>query len=912
MACAGIDFGNKTSVVAIARRGGIDVCANEVSNRATPSIVSFQGDERHIGESAASMAAQNHLNTVASIQRLIGVPHGSPFEAIESCRVTCNLISHATTKSTAASVSYTGLESDDDSNTTIFSFEQLCAMLLSKLMDIACLENKAPVRDVVVSVPVYYTHSQRQAMMNAAAIANINVLRVMNEHSAIALSYGIFRTKELPDTIPIKVAFVDIGESSTTVMIASFTNTKCDVLSVCTDPHLGGRDLDDIIVNKFAKHFKTTYGIDVLSKPKPAARLRKEAEKIKKVLSANPESPLNIECLMNDVDVKGHITRDELEEIAQPVLERIKSTCRKVIDDAKLKDDEKLTAVELVGGSTRVPAFKNCVGEVFSEIGTVLRTTLNADECIARGCALMSAMLSPTFKVRDYVMTDIATHTLLADKVFGDGSPTETLKLVPKGNPVPCVKVMKFKSPGALTINVKYEDSSSLPATIGGDGQGSVCCGYLVDAPIDNEAKVHAKIRVTGSGILEMVSAQLVKEVEVEEEVVVKLAESTPVATGKSDAKTNGNGTPKDVPAGDVKEGGDGENVNENGVKEDIKMDTEDDKKNEEEKKEEEKKEEAPAPVVTEKRMVKKKKFTDLTITPLEVGGCGMTSELVMSSTEKEAKMKAHDNYIKERSEAMNSLEAYVYDLRSRIDEYGGDLKEFGSTEMRDKLRKELDEIEEWIYSEEAEKASKSIFVEKRKVLMKKAYGLLMRKKEFDERPVRMRVLEGAMDKYKEVVVGGSEEYAHLKDEDKEKVLKCVESAAVWLKKERSQQDVAAKDVDPSLTCEMLSAKLKEVEGVCEAVKNTPKPAPPAPAAKEEEEKVEDSADKMDTTEDGTATAGKGKGKEEEVAGEAGAGAEAEAGTEAGVEESGKGELAGDGIANGQGEGKEKEDEMKE
>lgn len=537
MACAGIDFGAKTAVVAIARRGGIDICCNEVSNRATPTVVSFQINERHIGESAASIAAQNAKNTVAHLQRLLGVPCNTDFARKEAKRLTCKVQPEPTTGTSAAKVAYTGLESTTPGE-HVFSFEALVAMLLTNLMATASNEYKAPVKDLVISVPPYYTEGQRRALLNAATIADVNVLRVVNEHAATALSYGIFRTKELPEKDPIKVAFVDIGEASTTVSITSFTNVRCDVISVATDPHLGGRDLDDLLVDKFAREFQSKYSIDVLSKPKPAARLRKECEKMKKVLSTNSQAPINIECIMNDIDVRSSIKREEFEELSTPLVEKVRQVCERAIKQAKLKDGEKLFAVEIVGGSTRVPAFKTAIADVFAPYSAKISTTLNADECISRGCALMSAMLSPAFRVRDYVVNDINTQALDAEKIFTDGSPPENLTIVPEGNAVPCLKALTFRAPGPLTVNIRYKDPSSLPF----GAEAPNVCGYLIDAPNDAEAKVRAKIRVTANGTVEMPGAQLMKEVEVEEEVVVKPPKP---------AQQAANG-PKDVPMPDA------------------------------------------------------------------------------------------------------------------------------------------------------------------------------------------------------------------------------------------------------------------------------------------------------------------------------------------------------------------------
>lgn len=803
MACAGVDFGNKTSVVAIARRGGIDICCNEVSNRATPTMVSFQGAERHMGEAAASIAAQNHRNTVASIQRLIGIARNNPFAEQEMKRLTFQLVGEPSTNACAARVLYTGVESTIPED-HVFSMQAVCAMLLTNLMATASNEYKAPVRDLVISVPIYYSEAQRRALLDAAVIANINVLRVVNEHTAIALSYGIFRTMELPESTPIKVAFVDVGEASTTVSISAFTNTRCDVLSVACDPSLGGRDLDDIIFNKFAAEFKEKYSIDVMSKPKPAARLRKDCEKVKKVLSTNAEAPLNIECLMNDIDVKGHMKREDLETIAAPLLDRIRAVCERAIADAKLKEGEKLAAVEIVGGSTRVPAFKTVIANSFAAVGAPIRTTLNADECISRGCALMSAMLSPAFRVRDYIVNDINSHSLDAEKVFTDGTQSELVTLVPKGNAIPCLKAMTFKSPGPLSIIIRYSDPKTLPIK----QDASHICEYLINAPPDPKAKVRAKVRVTASGIVEMASAQLLQEVEVEEEVVVK--------EGKDVKAQAANGPVPDVAMTDAPVP--------NASTPDVSMpDVKPAEQPENNEKPAEKVPPVPAPPVTEKRIVKKMKSSDLTITPLPGNGCGLTHELVSAATEKEAKMRANDLYIKERSEAMNSLEAYIYDIRSRIGDYG-DLKDYGSSVLKDSLKRNLDDGEEWIYSEEAEAASKSLFVERKNKLQKMAHPILFRKKEFDERPVRVRVLEGSIDAYKQVVMSNEEKYSHISEEDKKKLMKCVEDASIWLRDILAKQQPLSKDVDPVLTCEALNSKLSEVDKVCRPIQNTPKP----------------------------------------------------------------------------------------
>jgi hypothetical protein len=231
---------------------------------------------------------------------------------------------------------------------------------------------------------------------------------------------------------------------------------------------------------------------------------------------------------------------------------------------------------------------------------------------------------------------------------------------------------------------------------------------------------------------------------------------------------------------------------------------------------------EAPVPA---KRLVKKTQESDLPV--IAVGGVGVALSLVEinAAVEVEAQMKASDIYIKERSEALNGLESYVYDLRSRIDEHG-DLKDFGPENVRGPLKAELDEAEEWIYSEEGDKASKSAFVARKDILVAKAAPMLTRKREHDERPVAVSALESTLEGYKQIAVPTADEYAHIEQTEKNKVLKCVEQCSLWLKAELAKQEKLGLDVDPVLTCSSIKAKRAEVDRVCRPIQKTPKPAP--------------------------------------------------------------------------------------
>lgn len=835
MACAGIDFGSRRSVVAIARRGGVDICCNEVSNRSTPSLVSFAQEERHIGEAAANFQAQNPRNTVAGIQRLLGAAFDSEFTRGEVARLTAQVVA-TSAGGVATSVSYGAPNDDGDVSQITLPFESLAGMLFASLLKIASAEYKAPVKDCVITVPGYYTEAQRRAVIAAASIGNVNVLRVANEHAAVALSYGIFRTADLPATDPVKVAFVDVGDAGTTVCIAAFTNTSADIKSVAFEPSLGGRDFDAAVANVFNGQFKVNYGIDAMSKPRPKLRLLKEAEKVKRVLSANAQATLNIECLMDDKDVSSKMNRDEFEELAKPLIARLDAVCAKAVDGAGLVEGETLLSVEIVGASTRIPAVKAAIASAFAPYKAPLKTTLNMDECVARGAAMMAAMLSPSFKVRDYAINDTTSFAIDAEKTYDSGEASESMTLVERGNKIPCTKAMTFKAPGPLTVNISYHDPSELTQ---GEAAAKIC-SYKIDAPADADAKVRAKVKVNSDGIVEISSVVLSKEVEVLEDV-------PPPPVAKPIPSENGNGKADPPPASEgggaapASQGADAATASEGFDTAATPMDTDtpvggaSDPPELDASAASAKSEVQAAPIVPEKRRVKKMETIDLAVTAAPIAGTGLTPTEVNEAIEREAQMKATDLYLKERSDALNGLEGYIYDLRSRIDEYG-DLKDFAPEDVRGPLKKETEELEEWIYSEEGDKASKSAFVERKTRLTTKVAPILKRKRESEERPAAEIALNATLDKYKKLAVPTAEEYSHIDQSEKDKALSCVESAALWFKGEVDKQHALPLHVDPSLTCAAINAKRAEVDTVCGPIERTPKPAPP----KVEEPKVED------------------------------------------------------------------------
>uniref|UniRef100_A0A672RU51 Heat shock 70 kDa protein 4-like n=1 Tax=Sinocyclocheilus grahami TaxID=75366 RepID=A0A672RU51_SINGR len=323
MSVVGFDVGFLSCYVAVARAGGIETVANEYSDRSTPACVSFGPRNRSIGAAAKSQVVTNCKNTVQGFKRFHGRAFSDPFVQNLKSSLVYDL-SQMPSGMTGIKVMY--LEEEK-----VFSIEQITAMLLSKLKETAESALKKPVADCVISVPCFYTDAERRSVIDAAQIAGLNCLRLMNETTAVALAYGIYKQDlPAPEEKPRTVVFVDIGHSGYQVSVCAFNKGKLKILATAFDPEMGGKDFDERLVRHFCEEFAVKYKLDVKSKPRALVRLYQECEKLKKLMSANSSDlPLNIECFMNDIDVSGKLNRyvrcaDELKLHPSPLLQIIR------------------------------------------------------------------------------------------------------------------------------------------------------------------------------------------------------------------------------------------------------------------------------------------------------------------------------------------------------------------------------------------------------------------------------------------------------------------------------------------------------------------------------------------------------------------------------------------------------------
>ena len=389
MSVVGIDFGYDTCYISVARAGGIESIANDYSMRDSPSMVGFSDRQRIMAVGAKSQMMTNLKRTFFGFKALLGRTFDDPLVQGERGRLPFP-ITKAPDGGILVHVNYLGADQ-------AFTPQQLTAMLFTKLKDTADQALGTKVKDVVISVPVYYTDAERRALMDAAAIAGLNVLKLMNDTTATALAYGIYKQDlPAPEEKPRNVVFVDCGHRGIQVSAASFNKGKLIMNAATFDRNCGGQTFNEALAKYFAEEFRTKYKIDVFANKKALIKLTAEVEKIKKQMSANTNKlPLNIECFMEDKDVSGSVDRATFEELVAPQLNRIEEVLKECLSASKWKPDD-IYAIEIVGGSTRVPAIKTLIEKIFHKTPN---TTLNADEAVSRGCALQCAILSPTFKV---------------------------------------------------------------------------------------------------------------------------------------------------------------------------------------------------------------------------------------------------------------------------------------------------------------------------------------------------------------------------------------------------------------------------------------------------------------------------------------------------------------------------------
>mmetsp|Transcript_27353 Transcript_27353/g.49228 ORF Transcript_27353/g.49228 Transcript_27353/m.49228 type:complete len:785 (+) Transcript_27353:2734-5088(+) len=591
----GFDIGCHNSVIATVKQKSIDVVLNELTNRATPNVVGFGQKQRFIGEAGYSKLSSNFRNSVIAPSRFLGLTSEYLRNSDEPHKWLSNKLGFLNDDTPVFEVNHNG-------QVCAFQAQSLAAINLAHLKETITRQGLR-VTDVVISIPAYYTDSERRAVLDAAAIADVPCVGLMNDTTAAALSYGVYRGREITDENRKLVAFVDMGHSKISVAIAEFSTSKLQMLGKAFDRNLGARDFDWNFAKHIAANFENKHGVDPLGNPKSKLKLLSAIERLRKVLSGGPDAALNVEYLVEDIDLELTVRRDDFLAINEDLLARIKDVCLQAIQNA---GGVQVSSVEILGGASRIPIVQTIIAEAFGVESC--SKTLNAEEEISKGCALQAAMLSPFFNVKPYSIVDITPYRIVAvSKPIAeiDIEPEQDLIFTAK-NVFPVSKIVSFTKKGPFTVDLVYDHEFP----VGVPRKFATFSILAQESSEDFRAKLHFKMN--NSGIISLESAN---KIEVYYEEVKAKAE---------EAKT------EEQKAADAS--GDAE----------TKMDIE-------EPKPEYKKKTRKAPIVTESMF--------LQLTPKQ-------REDMKSA---EAAMRKSDLYAKETLERKNELESYVYETRDKL-----------------------------------------------------------------------------------------------------------------------------------------------------------------------------------------------------------------------------------------------------
>ena len=431
----GIDLGTTNSCVSVFEGNEPVVIANSEGKRTTPSIVAFvDGGERKIGDPAKRQAITNPQRTVFSIKRFMG----ENWDQVQK---------------EVARVPYKVVRGDNnmprvDIDGRMYTAQEISAMILQKMKKTAEDYLGQEVTEAVITVPAYFSDSQRQATKEAGQIAGLDVKRIVNEPTAAALAYGVDKANK-----DMKIAVFDLGGGTFDISILEFGGGVFEVLATNGDTHLGGDDFDQVIINWLVEEFKKDEGADLTADPMALQRLKEAAEKAKIELSSSTSTEINLPYIMPVAGIPRHLvktlTRAKFEQLANGLIQACLEPCRKAMSDAGLSNSD-IDEVILVGGSSRIPAVQKLVEDFF---GKVPSKGVNPDEVVAVGASIQGAILNKEGGVGDIVLLDVTPLTMGIETLGG-----VMTKLIDANTTIPCKKSEVFSTAAdnqtAVTIHV--------------------------------------------------------------------------------------------------------------------------------------------------------------------------------------------------------------------------------------------------------------------------------------------------------------------------------------------------------------------------------------------------------------------------------------------------------------------------
>ncbi|GJQ78832.1 hypothetical protein Trydic_g2674 [Trypoxylus dichotomus] len=850
-----VDFGSEWMKIGIVSPGvPMEIALNKESKRKTPTIVSYRDNVRTFGEDAQTVGTRFPKNSYQYLLDLLGKG-----------------INHPVVKLFQQRFPYYELVEDSERGTVLFkhddemlySPEELIAQLLVKAKEFAEQSAHQKIKECVITVPGYFNQVERKAVLQAAKLADLKVLQLINNHMAVALNYGIFRTKDFNETAQY-IMFYDMGASSTTATIVSLqtiktkergyveTHPQISVIGVGYDRTLGGLEIQirlrDYLGKKFNEQKKTKN--DVFKNPRAMAKLFKEAGRVKNILSANADHFAQIEGLLDEQDFRLQVTREQLEDLCNDVFERVKNPVEQALTTAGLTMDV-ISQVVLVGAGTRVPKVQDTLQKFVKQ---ELAKNLNTDEAAALGAVYKAADLSTGFQVKKFITKDAVLfpiQIIFEREVEGDLKQVKRM-LFGLMNPYPQKKIITFnKHTDDFLFNVNYADLDYLPANeilnIGSVNLTEISVKGVADAIKKNtgdnmESKgIKAHFAMDESGILKLVNVEYVVEKtllqEPEEEGTFSKLGSTisKLFSGEPDKEKKEEKKEEEKPVREETE------KKEEKKEASDKANTTEEVKNTTESKTNTTKESADPKEVKPKVITVKE--------PLDASEKLLTIDEMNDNqfTTSQDKLKKLDNIEKElnrRATALNSLESFVIDLQTKLEE-----EEYSSActeEEKTKILTACNDISEWLY-EDGIDADASTYESKLAELRTLTRELYYRVFEHKERPEALSALNNMLnasrnflESARNLTKTNNPEKDIFTDVEIETLEKIIRETEEWRDKENEEQKKIKKYEPVKLTVKMISEKMASLDREVKYLVNKIKLWKPKKIEKPKEEKKTD------------------------------------------------------------------------
>ncbi|KAA0186453.1 hypothetical protein HAZT_HAZT008190 [Hyalella azteca] len=440
----GIDLGTTNSCVAVVHNGHVEVIANDMGNRITPSCVAFTRGERLIGDAAKAQAIFNPYNTIFDAKRLMGRKYDDknvqkrielwPFNVVES-----------SSGDPRFRVEYKNETKD-------FSPEEISAMILGKMKTIAETYIGSPVTDAVVTVPAYFNDSQRQATMDAGKIAGLNIVSLLNEPTAAAIAYGFNQKKGMRQNV---LAF-DFGGGTFDVAILSLAENDFEVIATSGDTFLGGSDIDERLIKHFMKKIKEEHRKDISKHSKALTKLRNACERAKRNVSSATHSPVLVEGLFDGIDFQSTLSQARLNKLCSDLFDKTIDLVEEVLKSSKMVVGD-IDEIVLAGGSTRIPKIQELLQKKFNN--KKLNKKIHPDEAVAYGAALYAASTSGDKTIENITLVDVTPLTL-GINILGN----MTKSIIPRNTKLPAIRTGKFVTTvdGQSGVDIKVYEGERL------------------------------------------------------------------------------------------------------------------------------------------------------------------------------------------------------------------------------------------------------------------------------------------------------------------------------------------------------------------------------------------------------------------------------------------------------------------